>query len=188
MAYGKVPAIYEFGNSVENYLKTDSWNMDEVEEDIEIGKPSYLEFTYDAYKESAEEFGRFANKIGYYFRLKSAKVPKMIKKDSEINIDMIFVNDGVAYLYEDATVKIGLFDNAGNLIKILPPIADPGKWEPQKEYYLAETFDVVGIDKGDYMVAVGLFADEQDTLPDYLLGNEGNTGENWYSLGNVMIR
>ncbi len=188
MAYGKVPAIYEFGNSVENYLKTDSWNMDEVEEDIEIGKPSYLEFTYDAYKESAEEFGRFANKIGYYFRLKSAKVPKMVKKNSEINIDMTFVNDGVAYLYEDAIIKIGLFDSDGNPVKIAISGTAPGKWEPGKEYYLAETFDVDGIEKEEYSVAVGFFADEEDDLPDYLLGNEGNTGSGWYALGEINVQ
>lgn len=37
-------------------------------------------------------------------------------------------------------------------------------------------------------MAIGLFANENDDNPTYLIANNGRTDENWYSIGNVTIK
>lgn len=47
--------------------------------------------------------------------------------------------------------------------------------------------DSAGLSIGDYTIAIGLFANEEDDVPKYQFGSEGNRGDNWYSVGNVSI-
>ena len=100
---------------------------------------------------------------------------------------MDFINDGVAPLYENCVVYIGLLDENYNLIKKYKTNINPQNWQPEKT--TTEDINIIlnDIYSGKYIVAVGLFLNENDEKPTYLLGNMGKTDDNWYVMGNVKI-
>ena len=90
-------------------------------------------------------------------------------------------------MYENALLKIGIFDQKGNLVKDFSTKENPKKWEPGVKKEVSLKIDSAGLSIGDYTIAIGLFANEKDDVPKYQFGSEGNRGDNWYSIGTVSI-
>ena len=139
------------------------------------------------YEENKDFCDMIANKIGYYFRFNEAEYTNTIELNSSYNISLKFINEGVAPLYEDCTVYIGLLDENYNLVKKYKTDIDPHTWMPNKEKIenINITFDDVQL--GNYIISVGLFLNENDEKPTYLLGNSGKTNDNWYVFGTLDI-
>ena len=187
MAYGKLPTIFEYTGNY-NWMKENNlWSQETLMQYIENGKPSYLQFDENMYKENKEFCEMLANKIGYYFRFKEAEFTNTIEVDSSNNISLKFTNEGVAPLYEDCTVYIGLLDENYNLVKKYKTDIDPHTWMPDEEKTenINVTFD--DIEPGNYIISLGLFLNEDDENPTYLLGNSGKTDDKWYVFGELNI-
>lgn len=71
--------------------------------------------------------------MGYYFRFNEAQFTNTIEVNSSNNISLKFINEGVAPLYEDCTVYIGLLDENYNLVKKYRTNIDPHTWMPNEE-------------------------------------------------------
>lgn len=186
-AYGKLPTIFEYYSSYENLKKEGLWSEGKLLDYIEQWKPSYIEFYPEMYKDNPKFCKMIANKIGYYFKLKKASYTNSIFIGNEENIQLTFANEGVAPLYEDCTVYIGLLDEDYNLVKKYKTNVDPHTWTPgeEKNEDINITFD--DIQPGKYIMSVGLFLNENNKEPTYLLGNTGKTKNKWYVMGEVTI-
>ncbi len=187
MAYGQLPTIYEYTYDYNDLVDKKLWNQENLIKYIENGKPSYLEVQPIMYEENKELFDMLANKIGYYFRFTEAEFTNTIEVDSSNNISLKFINEGVAPLYEDCTVYIGLLDENYNLVKKYKTDIDPHTWMPNEEKIenISITFD--DIEPGNYIISLGLFLNENDENPTYLLGNTGKTDDKWYVFGELNI-
>lgn len=175
---------------------------------------SYYVNNFDDYE---TEIAKFGNTLGYYFRLKQAKYNTNIvmNEDNNLNVNLFFVNEGVSRLYDkdDSKVYIALLeiDNDGNVLydefgrtnvvsKYLTDI-NPTEWNSilssleelrdpsDSNNWINENINVTidDVSDGNYMLAVGLFTDYDDTKPTIKLGNTGSTLDNWYTLGNVEV-
>lgn len=186
-AYGKLPTIFEYFYSYKDLKQNGLWNTEKLLDYVETWHPSYIEIFPEMYEENKDFCDMIANKIGYYFRFNEAEYTNTIELNSSNNISLKFINEGVAPLYEDCTVYIGLLDENYNLVKKYKTDIDPHTWMPNKEKIenINITFDDVQL--GNYIISVGLFLNENDEKPTYLLGNSGKTNDNWYVFGTLDI-
>ena len=185
MAYGKLPTVFEYTNDYNWMKKNDYWSQEVLLQYLENGRPSYLQF--DMYKENKEYCEMLANKIGYYFRFKGATYTNKVTTLEESNIKLNFINEGVAPLYEDCTVYIGLLDSNYNLVKKYKTDIDPHKWMPNEEIQENLNIKLDGVESGKYIISLGLFLNENDEKPTYLLGSSGGTDDKWYVFGEIEI-
>lgn len=187
MAYGKLPSIFEFVYGYEQLKEENLWSTENLLTYIETGKPSYLELSKSMYCENIDFCNKIANKIGYYFRLNGVEYKNVVQVKEQSQINLKITNEGVAPLYEPCTVYIGLLDENAKLVKKYKTDLDPHTWMPNEK--IEETLTVLYEDvaEGKYIIALGLFLDEKDEKPTYLLGNKGNTADNWYVFGEIEI-
>lgn len=186
-AYGLTEAIYEFATDYDTLKGKECWSEERLTNAIDNGTPSYLQFDEAMYKENEDFIRHIANKIGYYFKFKQANYTNTIKTTENNNITLTFTNEGVAPLYEPCTFYIGLLDQKYNLVKKYKTDINPQKWMPNEESKEEISLQLDGVDDGDYIIALGLFYNENDEKPTYLLGNTGKTDDNWYVFGNINI-
>lgn len=187
MAYGKLPSIFEYTGDYEWMKSSGVWSKEKLLEYIENGKPSYLQFDSKMYKENKEFCEMLANKIGYYFKLKKVKYTNSVNKGEETTINLDFINEGVAPLYENCYVYIGLLDNEGNLVQKFKTDIKPKEWKPNKKITEEVKIKFEDINVGKFKLAVGLYLNAEDESPTYLLGNKVKTKDNWYEIGEVNI-
>ena len=187
MAYGKLPTVFEYTNDYNWMKKNDYWSQEVLLQYLENGRPSYLQFDPAMYKENKEYCEMLANKIGYYFRFKGATYTNKVTTLEESNIKLNFINEGVAPLYEDCTVYIGLLDSNYNLVKKYKTDIDPHKWMPNEEIQENLNIKLDGVESGKYIISLGLFLNENDEKPTYLLGSSGGTDDKWYVFGEIEI-
>ena len=186
-AYGKLPTIFEYYSTYENLKNEGLWKESKLLNYIDQWSPSYTEIYVDMYKENPTFCRMIANKIGYYFRFKEAKFTNIIKQGDTNNISLKFINEGVAPLYEDCTVYIGLLDQNYNLVKKYKTDIDPHTWMPNEEKIENINIKFDDIEAGKYIISLGLFLNVDDEQPTYLLGNSGKTDDRWYVFGELQI-
>ena len=187
MAYGKLPTIFEYTSDYNWMLNNYYWSQESLLQYVENGKPSYLQFDPAMYKENKAFCEMLANKIGYYFKFKGATYTNKVTTLEESNIKLNFINEGVAPLYEDCTVYIGLLDSNYNLVKKYKTDIDPHKWMPNEEIQENLNIKLDGVESGKYIISLGLFLNENDEKPTYLLGSSGGTDDKWYVFGEIEI-
>lgn len=186
-AYGKLPTIFEYYANYNELKKNGLWSEKKLLNYIEEWKPSYLEYYREMYLDNPSFCNYIGNKIGYYFKLKETEYVNDVKENDNSRIKMKFINEGVAPLYEDCTVYMGLLDNDYNLVQKYKTNINPHNWLPNKEVTEVVNTKFDGVSGGKYILAVGLFLDENDNKPTYLLGNTGITNDRWYVLGEINI-
>lgn len=193
MVYGKLPVIFEYPSSYMSAAReSGDWQYDDVKNVVETGAPTYLEIYQDMYDSNKAFYDQLANRIGYYFRFKGAEYRDTVKQGEACKIRLTFRNDGVAPIYAPASLKIGLLDQNYRLVKTYALPDDPGKWMPDTEVTVEAELQFnnkkEGTLNGEYILAVGLFADDKDQKPDYKMGSTGATDDDWYVFGTVTVR
>ena len=186
-AYGKLPTIFEYFSSYKILKKNGLWDNEKLLDYVETWHPSYTEIFVDMYEENKEFCNMLANKIGYYFKFKGATYTNTTSTFSETPISLKFVNEGVAPLYEPCTVYIGLLDENYNLVKKYKTDINPHTWMPNEDIQEDINIKFDDIKDGKYIISLGLFYNETDENPTYLLGNSGGTDNKWYVFGEIFI-
>lgn len=186
-AYGKLPTIFEYFASYSKLKENGYWNTDSLLNYVETWHPSYIEFFPDMYNENKEFCEMLANKIGYYFKFKGATYTNTTSTKQETDISLNFTNEGVAPLYEPCTVYIGLLDENYNLVKKYKTDINPQTWMPEESVQENINMKLDGVETGRYIISLGLFLNEEDENPTYLLGNSGKTNDKWYVFGEIYI-
>ena len=190
-AVGKLPTMFEyhanFRNKIEDPNVTDL-NMEYLWQYILDWKPTYIEMLPELYQKEPEWVERIANKVGYYFKYTGGEYENNITNSENTTIKIDFLNDGVAPLYEPCTVYMGILDKNNNLVKKIKTNIDAKQWMPNETKQENISISYSGIKNGQYKLAIGLFLNEDDDNPTYLIANTGKTDENWYTIGNVTVR
>jgi len=186
-AYGHAPAVFEYCDGYEETKKNGYWSTDLLMKYIEAGKPSYMQWNNKIFEENRDFCLKLGNKIGYHFVLQQAVVPREIQAAVPFQIEMQWLNDGVAYLYEPCSVAVALLDRQNRVIqKQWLTGSHPNRWKPDEP--AAETHMIVfpSVPAGTCKLAIGLFLDQQDADPVYRLGIQGRTDHGWYVLSEKL--
>lgn len=186
-AYSKLPTIIEYYQGYPESVKQGTWSDDALLEEIELWRPSYTEFCLQMYEDDPEFCKTVANKVGYYFRLKEAEYRETVNPNETTNINLTFTNEGVAPLYKPCTVYVGLLDENNQLIAKYKTDINPQIWMPNQKIKEKISVKFTGVEEGKYKVAVGLYLNESDENPTYLLGSQGKTDNNWYIFGEINL-
>lgn len=192
------------------YYKNKKYNgkywRDELEDEVKAQKLSYLEFIPVMFFDDDvpednkgmcnKEFWKYlANKLGYYFKINNVTYTKSdesnpITTGDKINIKLSIENDGVARLYENCDGYIGILDNQNTLVgkyKIdnINLNSIESESTEQREFYITVADQ---IPEGEYKIALGLFKDNKDGDPDYLIANDTEIVETkWYEIGQIYF-
>ena len=183
--------VFEYASDYEKYDKKGGkeYFNSQLEEAMQMCKPSYIELDKAWYNDGNQEYCKqLANKIGYYFRLKKATYNKKIEANIPTEMTFEFKNDGITPICENCSVYVGLLDQNNKLVKKYKTNINPKNWEPAvlSQEEVSVTFE--NVDTGNYKLAIGLYENDEDENPTYLLGSEGKTENNWYVCGNVELK
>ena len=190
-AAGKLPTMFEYHADYRNKIEgpnVSNLNMEYLWQYILDWKPSYIEMLPELYQKEPEWVEKIANKVGYYFKYTGGEYENEITNSENTNIKIDFLNEGVSTLFEPCIVYIGILDEYDNLVKKIETNVDAKKWLPNISKNENISISYSDIKNGNYKLAIGLFANENDDNPTYLIANNGRTDENWYSIGNVTIK
>jgi len=183
-AYGHHPSVFEYCDGYADMKKSGWWKPDVLKNTyFHGGKPSYMQWDSRIFEENREFCMSLGNYIGYHFILQEAVVPKTLRHSEPFQVQLQWLNDSVAYLYEPCSVAIALLDADNKVVqKQWLAGSQPKTWEPGKTK--TDSFDVAfsAVSKGTYKLAVGLYLNQQDAHPAYRLGIQGRTAEGWYVL------
>lgn len=187
-AFGKLPVIFEYAGNYKDNIKdgTEEEFNRMLEEAIQIAKPSYIELDNDWYEKNPEYLKDLANRMGYYFRLKEAKYYKNVKKNKKTNISFVFKNDGVAPIYVNSEVYIGLLNSNGEVVKQYLTDINPKNIMPGEPHNESINIKFDG-ESGTYTLAIGFTLKGQKN-PSIKLGSEGNVGNDWYAIGEINLK
>ncbi len=183
--------IFEYADKYEKYEEKGGkeYFNSKLEEAMKISQPSYIELDKEWYKDGNQEYCReLANRIGYYFRLKKATYHKKIELNIPTEMSFEFKNDGITPICEDCSVYIGLLDQNNQLVKKYKIDINPKNWQPDilSKEKVSVTFN--NVDSGNYKLAIGLYKNDEDKNPTYLLGSEGKTENKWYVCGEIELK
>jgi len=184
-AKNKVPVIYEYGGNYKNL----NWSHENLLNAVETGRPTYMEFDSDMYKDEKNKdlYKYLANRMGYYFKIKEVTYSKEIPLNSNNTVKIKFKNDGVAPIYDNTILYLALLDNENNVINKIKTNVNAKKWLSDQEINENINININQVELGEYKLALGLFKNENDINPTYLFGSEGKTDDNWYVLGNINV-
>ena len=191
-AQGKVPSVYEFYGSYQWLTASGNWDDAKLRQDVEIGKPSYIgmgQWGDDAQMMLGKEstlIHDLANRMGYHFVLTNVTLPTTVTANQPINISLSWNNQGVSYLYKQASVAVALLDGSNNVVqKQWFSGSNPKTWAPGQTTTENANVTFKGVNSGIYKLAVGLFQNTTDSNPTYNIGNQGRTANGWYVVSNT---
>lgn len=190
-ANGKAPAVFEFYGSYQWLNSGGYWNDAKLQQEVEIGKPSYIsmgQWDNDAQVMESNQpalIQELANHMGYDFVLTSATLPTNISNNQTTNISLSWQNQGVAYLYKHASVAIAVLDSSNKVVQQQWFTgSNSNAWAPGQTTTESANFTFKGLNSGTYKLAVGLFQNQTDSNPTYRIGNQGRTANGWYVISN----
>ena len=96
-------------------------------------------------------------------------------------------NDGITPIYEKCSVYVGLLDQNNKLVQKYKTNIDPKEWEPGTVTSKKALITFSNVSSGNYKLAIGLYKNDEDERPTYLLGSEGKTTDNWYVVGDIKL-
>ena len=195
-AAGLAPAIFEFWGSL-SYLQSRGWwrEGDLVDEAIEIGKPTYVEFI----RGSAEGLlgpyrhvvDRVTNRIGFHFILKEIQIPQVITPAQSFTVTSTWYNAGVSRIFAPCVARLGLLDEQGQVVAQADMLgSDAATWLPAVDTNEESQVSFAGpVPAGKYTVAIGLFeSTTEGSQPVYRLGIDVPMVNDWHALGPVTVQ
>ena len=191
-AQGKAPSVFEFYGSYQWLTESGNWNGTKLRQEVETGKPSYIgmgQWGNDAQVMLNKEptlISDLANHMGYHFVLTNVTLPGTITPNQPTNISLSWNNQGVSYLYKQASVAVALLDSSNNVVqKQWFTNSNPKAWAPGQTTTENANITFTGSSLGNYKLAVGLFQNTTDSNPTYRIGNQGRTANGWYIVSNT---
>lgn len=188
-AYGKAPIVFEFYSSYNWLSQKGYWNEKKLVAAIAAGRPSYVSLGVwgnDAQlllTQQGRAINRLTNIMGYHFVLSSATLPITITNGQATTLSFSWKNQGVASLYQSASVAVALLDASNTVVqKQWLSRVNPRTWAPGKTTVTKSTVTFKGVHAGTYKLAVGLFVHMADSTPTYQIGNKGRTSTGWYVI------
>jgi hypothetical protein len=183
-AHGRRPSVFEYCDGYADMKKNGWWKPDMLKNVyFQGGKPSYMQWDAKIFEENREFCLAMGNYVGYHFVLQEAVLPTSFRPSGPVRLQLKWLNDGVAYLYEPCHMAVALLNGDNNVVQKQWLVeSSPKTWVPGKSK--TESFDMtfLGLPVGTYKLAIGLFLDQDDLQPAYRLGIQGRTADGWYVL------
>jgi len=183
VAYPHQPAALEYWESWSNTVAAGYGGSATLVNFVVGARTSYLQFVPEFYQANPGACQVIGNLIGYHFVLQQAVIPTNIQSGVAFPLNLTWLNDGVAPLYEPCSVALALLDTNNNVVQQQwLTNSNPQGWMPSvstTESFTNLNFSSVPI---GYKLAVGLFAKQTDANPTYRLGIQGRTVTGWYIL------
>ena len=129
-------------------------------------------------------FDEFQKKIGYRFVLRRLEYPKILHAGQMAPVKMWWLNAGVAPVYRDYTLAIGL--KSGTEARVIRTGADIRQWLPGDAVFEDAVYVPDDLKAGTYRVRVALL-DPHTQAPAIQLAIEGRQEDGWYDLGAVTV-
>jgi len=187
-AHGHAPAVFEYCDGYAEMKKNGWWKPDLLRDTyFPAGKPTYMQWNPKIFEENPEFCRKLGNYVGYHFVLQQAILPRACRASVPFPMELQWLNDGVAYLYEPCRVAVALLDSRDRVSqRQWLPGSNPKGWAPGVSQ--TETLKVAWdqLPAGSYKLAVGLFLNEHDADPVYRLGIQGRTAQGWYVLSDTL--
>ncbi|WP_214072360.1 DUF4832 domain-containing protein [Mucilaginibacter sp. dw_454] len=186
-AAGKEPSVFEYASSYDWDVSAGINVSDLLSSDVEIGKPSYIQFDNDMYNANKALYTKIGNRVGYHFVMKSVVIPTSISNYKRFTIQTEVLNKGVTQIYQSCFAAVALIDNAGNVVqKQWLNDLKPSQWLSDTDVKQQSSASFLGIAAGKYKLAIGLFASQTDANPAYKLANTNKIANNWYLLSDKV--
>jgi autotransporter-associated beta strand protein len=183
LAYGREPAIFEYANGWTETVKEGFASPETLMAYVRVGKPSYIQFQPKFYEANKEFCHILGNKMGYHFILQQAEIPGRIHSGVPFALTLIWLNEGVAPLYESCHVAVALLDRNNNVVqRQWLDGCDPKSWLPEVSSTNRFSVTFTSVPAEGYKFAVGLFLNKSDPKPAYRLGVRGRINTGWYIL------
>ena len=110
-AHGRHPAVFEYCDGYAEMKKSGWWKPEMLRNTyFQGGKPSYMQWDPKIFEENREFCLSLGNYVGYHFVLEKAILPTSFRPSVPFQVELDWLNDGVAYLYEPCHVAIALLD------------------------------------------------------------------------------
>ncbi len=187
MAHTKAPSVFEYTAGYAWLTSEGFWNPDTLLNDVEIGKPSYIQFDADMYKANPALYTKVGNRVGYHFVIKNVQMEKNIINGQSFNIQTSILNKGVTNIYEDCYLALALLNSNGEVVqKKFLTQSFPKNWKSDQLITEINSITISGVSQGTYTLALGMFSNINDALPKILFGNDGNTPDNWFVISNQI--
>ncbi len=131
-----------------------------------------------------EKFHEFQKKIGYHFLLRKLDYPSAVKAGQMMQVNMWWLNDGIAPIYYPYTLAVQLYSPQASAI--IRTTADLRQWLPGDSVFENGLYVPDTLAPGKYRFRVGLL-DPETGLPAIRLAIQGRQPDGWYDLGDIVV-
>jgi hypothetical protein len=115
--------------------------------------------------------------------LEKAILPRSVTPSGRLELQLQWLNDGVAPLYEPCSVALAFLDAKDKIVhRQWLAGSNPRSWVPGQSKTETLSVGLTSLPAGSYKAAVGLFLSQDNPLPAYRLGIQGRTADGWYVL------
>lgn len=129
-------------------------------------------------------FDEFQRKLGYRYSLRRIEYPESIQRSRPFTFKTLWLNAGVAPVYDDYAVALEWSGNGQRTVVRLP--INLREWVPGDWVYECAMLPPDGLAPGDYTLRIAVIHPETE-LPAILLANEGREPDGWYRIGQLRI-
>lgn len=189
--WANAPAGGEFASTKAPEFYFEDEYIEETLSQIKLTHPSWLgpyilnQVPMDG--EIKRNVDRFMKTIGYRFSLISETHQERIKPGHEIQVDMEWMNKGVAPFYETWPLELSLADVDGNIVTGQITQEDIRTWQPGHK----KTMQTLQVPKdllaGTYTLCVAIL-DPNLQLPGIQFAMDGERSDGRYALGTVLVK
>lgn len=168
------------------------WNERSYIKGFELSAANYMDLGQynsdsDLFVEDNEEIIKdIADRMGYKFALKDIKISTDIKNGDSCDVTTTWENSGVSYLYRDCNIALAVLDENGTeIFRAWLDNTDAKTFAPNSITECIDQFDIWKLNEGEYTLAIGLFIDKTNDVPDYQICNVGRLDNGWYPVANI---
>lgn len=201
-AKGETPVALEFAtnystlkNNVANITSANAdrvWNERSYVKGFELSTANYMDlgqYNSDSalfVEDNEELIKEIADRMGYKFALKDIKIHTEVKNGATCGVTTAWENSGVSYLYRECNIALAVLDEAGNeIFRAWLDNTDAGSFSPGNVVVCSDRFDMWNLNDGEYTLAIGLFMDKANQMPDYRICNTGRMDSGWYPVAEI---
>lgn len=140
--------------------------------------------------ENRELAARLANRMGYWFFLKTLALPEKVRRGDPFLIRMVWENRGVAPIYRAYALAISLRAEAGGaeVYRSLHPSVDIRQWQPGRMRIVASRWRLPeALPPGRYALRIGLVDGPAATAAAIRLGITGEDDDLFYQAATLTV-
>ncbi|MCZ2153672.1 MAG: DUF4832 domain-containing protein [Bryobacterales bacterium] len=130
-------------------------------------------------------FDEFEKRLGYRYSLRRVEYPRQATAGTPFLLKTLWLNDGVAPVYDRYRVELELASEQEN-VRVMLPI-ELTEWGPGDWIYEGPVLLPGNLPAGHYALRIAIL-DPASGKPAIQLANEGRDADGWYEVGSIELR